>query len=266
MNLREAQLLGILALIAVGIILLCMWGGEVKDTPTAGGTGVQQYDAVEPSISELCDQVRVQQEEPPPADETEESVMLVGGPPADEFPGPDEETTIWDWIHDTMPEEIAMRQEPEPTAPPLPKPEPVAPRTVTHTVARGETLSSISKKYYGTPAKWRVIQEANRDVVPDPKLLRPGMKLKIPKVGATSLSGAEVAQTPVERPVLSSNSTDERKTSRTYAVKKGDTLYDIALRVYGDGSRWKEILAANRTVHGLQDPQDVRPGMMLVVP
>lgn len=33
---------------------------------------------------------------------------------------------------------------------------------------------------------------------------------------------------------------------RRYAIKPGDSLYRIASAVYGDGSRWREILEANR--------------------
>ena len=32
----------------------------------------------------------------------------------------------------------------------------------------------------------------------------------------------------------------------TYKVKSGDTLYDIAKKHFGDGSRWQEIYDANK--------------------
>lgn len=49
-----------------------------------------------------------------------------------------------------------------------------------HTVESGETLSSISRKYYGNPNLWRRIVEANRREIPDGVTIRPGMKLRIP--------------------------------------------------------------------------------------
>ena len=51
----------------------------------------------------------------------------------------------------------------------------------THTVASGETLATISKKYYGTPARWKDIHLANRDRLPDANRLREGMELTIPE-------------------------------------------------------------------------------------
>ncbi len=49
-----------------------------------------------------------------------------------------------------------------------------------HIVAKGETLGSISSKYYGSSGKWRKIYENNRNVLKDPNILRPGTKLIIP--------------------------------------------------------------------------------------
>lgn len=47
-------------------------------------------------------------------------------------------------------------------------------------VRKGDTLSKISKMYYGTPNKWYKIYEANRHLLDNPDLLKPGMKLYIP--------------------------------------------------------------------------------------
>ncbi len=49
-----------------------------------------------------------------------------------------------------------------------------------HIVRRGETLSNISYRYYGSAAKWRKILDANRKVIEDPRKLRPGTRLIIP--------------------------------------------------------------------------------------
>ncbi len=49
-----------------------------------------------------------------------------------------------------------------------------------HIVQKGDTLSSISAKYYGSANQWRKIVAANRDILPDPNRLTPGVKLIIP--------------------------------------------------------------------------------------
>ncbi len=49
-----------------------------------------------------------------------------------------------------------------------------------HTVARGDTLSSISLQYYGTSTAWRQLHEANRNILPNPNQLVVGMELTIP--------------------------------------------------------------------------------------
>lgn len=47
-------------------------------------------------------------------------------------------------------------------------------------VVKGDTLSSISKKMYGTTSKWRVIYNANLDIIKNPNLIRVGWELVIP--------------------------------------------------------------------------------------
>jgi tetratricopeptide (TPR) repeat protein len=50
-----------------------------------------------------------------------------------------------------------------------------------HAVQRGDTLSSISRQYFGTSAKWRDIYNANRDILKsESETLHLGMELRIP--------------------------------------------------------------------------------------
>jgi nucleoid-associated protein YgaU len=49
-----------------------------------------------------------------------------------------------------------------------------------HDVAKGDTLSAISKKYYGDPNKYHAIFEANRPMLTNPDKIYPGQKLRIP--------------------------------------------------------------------------------------
>ncbi len=61
------------------------------------------------------------------------------------------------------------------TAPPPAQP---APRT--YTVVAGDSLSKIAKKHYGDANKWKKIFEANRDIIQNPDLIKPGQVLKLP--------------------------------------------------------------------------------------
>ena len=49
-----------------------------------------------------------------------------------------------------------------------------------HDVVSGDTLSAISKKYYGDANKYNVIFEANKPMLSDPNKIYPGQKLRIP--------------------------------------------------------------------------------------
>lgn len=112
-----------------------------------------------------------------------------------------------------------------------------------YVVREGDTLSGIALHFYGngTETYWRRIYNANRAVVGnDPNLIRPGECLRIPFPACL----------PCE-----------------YVVKQGDTLSDIALHVYGDGTEtcWRPIYEANKDVIGA-DPYLVRSGQCLNIP
>ena len=49
-----------------------------------------------------------------------------------------------------------------------------------HTVAKGDTLSKISKEFYGDPNRYNAIFEANRPMLEDPDKIYPGQVLRIP--------------------------------------------------------------------------------------
>lgn len=56
-----------------------------------------------------------------------------------------------------------------------------------------------------------------------------------------------------------------KPTPKAYSVKSGDSLYMIAKRSYGDGSKWKQIYTANIGVIG-KNPNLIKPGQQLVIP
>lgn len=56
-----------------------------------------------------------------------------------------------------------------------------APPAGSYTVVKGDCLSSIARRYYGTASKWTAIYEANKAVIGgNPNLIYPGQVLTIP--------------------------------------------------------------------------------------
>ncbi len=51
-------------------------------------------------------------------------------------------------------------------------------------------------------------------------------------------------------------------TGQTYTIKKGDTLWSIAARHYGDGKKWTQIVDANPGV----DPKKLAVGQVITLP
>ena len=49
-----------------------------------------------------------------------------------------------------------------------------------YTVAAGDNLRKISRKFYGDEMKWKSIWNANKDAIKNPDLIRVGQVLRIP--------------------------------------------------------------------------------------
>jgi len=263
MKLKEAQLLGIVALIAVAIILLCMWGGGHDPTEPA----VTEDQAVSISgpdagagVADLAQDIAGDQPVAPaaPARKAAATELTVGGqPPA---AAATENAAISTAIEDYAPQDIPLAPAPAAPATAAPAAPTAAPAPQTHVVQRGDTLEAISLKYYGTRQRWQEIVSANKGL--DPKRLRVGMKLTIP--AAESSTSNRVAAAASALPALSATVNAPASGQRSYTVQKGDSLFLIAKKCYGDGSRWKDIQAANpeRTA----DARTLRPGVVLIIP
>lgn len=65
--------------------------------------------------------------------------------------------------------------------PPQPQPSPQTKPARYYVVRKGDTLSAVSQKYYGTPNRWSKIFSANRNVLDNPDRLIPGTRLVIPE-------------------------------------------------------------------------------------
>ncbi len=120
----------------------------------------------------------------------------------------------------------------------------------TYVVAAGDTFIGIAEKVYGDRTKWQVIFEANRKQVPDPGRLPVGQKLVIPPLPKSALK--------VEKPL------PRAAGDLSHVVQRGDTLYKLAEKYYGDGSLWKEIHEANKK--SIPNPDRLELGQRLVIP
>ncbi len=102
-----------------------------------------------------------------------ENVFVPSSPSVDQEP---RLTTPWPGSSTTL-------TSPAPNRSPTPPPTPPATPGRKHIVTKGDTLSSISLKYYGNRSRWRDIRDANRALIgggEEPRLSL-GMELKIPQ-------------------------------------------------------------------------------------
>lgn len=122
-----------------------------------------------------------------------------------------------------------------------------------HTVADGESLWSIAQKYYNSGYNWVDIAAVNQ--LWNPNYVMVGQKLTIPKVEVRQVLGTG-------GPAIYPAVTDSRIEGASYVVMKGDDLWSIAIRAYGDGFKWVEIAKANN----LFNPNLIHAGNSLAIP
>lgn len=103
-----------------------------------------------------------------------------GSPPALSMPAPAAAPAV-----EESPAPVGTLDVAPPTVtPPRPAPDDAPwPNGRVYVVRPGESLGSISKKVYGTTKHWKEIQAANRETIPDPARMRPGTKLRLPRIG-----------------------------------------------------------------------------------
>lgn len=51
-----------------------------------------------------------------------------------------------------------------------------------------------------------------------------------------------------------------------YTVRQGDTLFNIAQRLLGDGNRWHEITDQNGKTFTEEEAKNLQPGVTVTVP
>ncbi len=153
---------------------------------------------------------------------------------------------------------------------------------IMHTIAPGDTYSSLALKYLGSAKHANRISAANPDK--DPRRLAVGTKIRIP---ATAQAGREVAaaptgihdRSPTAKPVPAPVSARPAGAvipapptapppiakGREYRVQPGEGWFDLAQRFLGDGRRWPELYELNRE-RVARNPSQLRSGTVIELP
>lgn len=120
------------------------------------------------------------------------------------------------------------------------------------TVEKGQHLWAIATKYYGSGYNYVDIAKANN--LSNASALEVGQELVLPKVAVKEVGVAATTTTAPEKTEIANKIEGD-----SYTVVKGDHLWSIALRAYGDGYKWVEIAKTNNIAH----PNYIEVGQVL---
>ena len=146
-------------------------------------------------------------------------------------------------------------------------------------VKDGDNLGSIAKRVYGDEQGNKhiavtSIYHANRSTLSSPDDLQVGQQLIIPVIavtGRTRVTESSTDQTGVSERIrtfadqkIKAIKKAVASGKKEYIVQPGDSLWSIAQKTLGDGSRYEDILRANRRV--IDDEESISVGMKLKIP
>ena len=117
--------------------------------------------------------------------------------------------------------------------------------TMEYMIKRGDNLSFIAQKAFGSASKWNEIYEWNKDRIgSNPNLIYPFHQLQLQNVSSERM-------------------TDLTYTLNEYEVQAGETLRSIAANKYGCSDAWIVIMRDNQDVLG--GSRVVSPGTVLKI-
>ncbi|HOR01700.1 MAG TPA: LysM peptidoglycan-binding domain-containing protein [Candidatus Woesebacteria bacterium] len=112
-------------------------------------------------------------------------------------------------------------------------------------VELGDSLWKIAEKKYNNGYAWTEIAKANN--IKNPSVIEVGQKIVLPEVEVTE-------KIEVDKILVGSE----------YKVVRGDSLWKIAVRAYGDGYQWVKIWEENKSK--IYNPNGLEIGMMISIP
>lgn len=118
----------------------------------------------------------------------------------------------------------------------------------THKVQKGENLWVIAENYYGDGFKWVDIATENK--IANASIIEVDQELVIPNL--------EEQEIQVNETITESKDIEPQQ----YTIVRGDSLWKIAVKVYGDGYKWVEIAKENKII----TPNTIHSGNILVLP
>lgn len=115
-------------------------------------------------------------------------------------------------------------------------------------VQPGDNLWTIAQSKLESGFEWQKIAEANN--LTNPGQIETGQELTIPSKEEKAVVKTEEV-----------NSSQKIDSQTTYTIVKGDSLWTIAVRAYGDGFQWTKIASENK----LENPDIIHVGNTLVL-
>jgi nucleoid-associated protein YgaU len=137
---------------------------------------------------------------------------------------------------------------------------PAIPAHLTYVIQDNDSLWSIARRAYGDGQAWTLIAQVNPGL--SAGRLQTGLKINLPDPAAVHARlGTHAAPAAAAAPARTAAA---RLQVRSVTVHEGDTLYNIARKVYGDGEKWDVIYNANKDK--LSDPDELPASVQLTIP
>lgn len=128
---------------------------------------------------------------------------------------------------------------------------------MSYTIQPDDNLWNIATHFYGRGYLYKHIERRNPGVK-----IQPGKTLIIPAPPPKKRTSANTKLRSAN-PAPAGEATRSRLSSKMYTVKKGETLWEIARRAYGDPTQYPRIQKANPH---LKSADDVKAGTKILIP